>query len=122
MAYFARLPRLADPLLPLVEEAVQLTTGWERKLELLHQMSDVLDETTVADGIIKPHPRFAVSPTSGYRLLEHAYAEIIQGLPPEIQTIVPVWDQLYLERFHSGFVAGLDMATWDEMLQLREEE
>jgi hypothetical protein len=51
--------------------------------------------------------------------MEHAYAEIIQGLPQEIQTIVPVWDQVYLERFHSGFVASLDMATWDEMLQLR---
>ncbi len=75
----------------------------------------------VADGIIKPHPKFQESPTSGYRLLEHAYAEIIQGLPDEIKTIVPVWDQIYMEEFHSGFVASLDLATWDEMLQLKEQ-
>ena len=103
MAYFERLPRLAEPLLPIVNEAVKLSTSWERKLELLHQMTDILDQTLVADGIIKPHPKFTVSPTSGYRLMEHAYAEIIQGLPAEIKTVVPVWDQIYMERFHSGF-------------------
>jgi hypothetical protein len=74
----------------------------------------------VDDGIIKPHARFAVSPTSGYRLMEHAYAEIIQGLPQEIKTIVPVWDQIYLEKFHSSFVDSLDLTTWDELLRLRE--
>jgi hypothetical protein len=121
MAYFEQLPRLAEPLLPLVNEAVNLSTSWERKLELLHEMADILDQTMVADGLIKPHPKFAVSPTSGYRLLEHAYAEIIQGLPADLQTIVPVWDQIYLERFHSGFVAGLDLDTWDGMLQLHPE-
>jgi hypothetical protein len=121
MAHFERLPRLSEPLLPLVNEAVKLSTGWERKLDLLHHMADILDQTMVADGLIKPHSKFAVSPTSGYRLLEHAYAEIIQSLPDEIKTIVPVWDQVYMERFHSGFVAGLDMATWDEMLQLQAE-
>jgi hypothetical protein len=119
MAYFEKLPRLASPLLPLVREAVQLSTSWERKLDLLHQMADILDETMVADGIIRPHPRFKVSPTSGYRLMEHAYAEIIQGLPEELQSVVPVWDQVYLERFHSGFVASLDLDTWDDMLQLK---
>ena len=122
MAYFERLPRLADPLLPLVSEAVKLATTWERKLDLLHQMADVLDETMVADGIIKPHPKYAVSPTSGYRLMEHAYAEIIQGLPAEIKSIVPVWDQIYLESFHSSFVDSIDLATWDDMLQLKEEK
>ena len=118
MAYFERLPRLAEPLLPIVTEAVRLSTSWERKLELLHQMSDILDQAMVADGVIKPHPKFAVSPTSGYRLMEHAYAEIIQGLPEEIKTIVPIWDQVYMEEFHSGFVDTLDLDTWDEMLQL----
>jgi hypothetical protein len=121
MAYFEQLPRLATPLLPLVNEAVKLTTSWERKLELLHQLSDILDQTMVADGIIQPHGKYAVSPTSGYRLMEHAYAEIIQGLPAEIKTIVPVWDQIYLESFHSGFVDSLDLATWDEILHLKEQ-
>ncbi len=119
MAFFDRLPRMAEPLRPLVGEAVRLSTPYERKLELLHQISDVLDETMVADGIIQPHPKYAPSPTSGYRLMEHAYAEILQGLPAEIQQVAPVWDQIYLERFHSGFVASLDLETWDKMLQLK---
>ena len=119
IAYLERLPRLGKPMLPLVNEAVKLATPWERKLDLLHQITDVLDEAMVADGVIKPHPKFSVSPTSGYRLMEHAYAEIIQGLPDEIKTVVPVWDQVYMEEFHSGFVSGLDLATWDEMLQLK---
>lgn len=119
MAYFEKLPRLYEPLQPLIDEAVQLSTGWERKLELLHQVTDVLDETMVADGIIKPHPKFAVSPTSGYRLMEHAYAEIIQGLPDEIKGIVPVWDQIYMEAFHSSYVDTIDMAAWDEALLLK---
>ena len=122
MAYLERLPRLADPLLPLVQEAVKLTTGWERKLELLHRMADIIDQTLVADGIIKPHPPFIASPTSGYRIMEHAYAEIIQGLPDELKTVVPVWDQVYMERFHSGYVASLDMASWDHVLNLTPSE
>jgi hypothetical protein len=104
-----------------VAEAVKLSTTWERKLELLHEMSDVLDQTMVIDGIIKAHPPYSASPTSGYRLMEHAYAEIIHALPDDIKTVVPVWDQIYLESFHSGYVATLDMATWDEVLQLKEE-
>lgn len=119
MAFFKKLPRMADPMLPLVEEATSLSTPWERKLELLHQISDVLDETMVADGIIPAHPRFAVSPTSGYRLLEHAYAEIIKQLPEEIRPIVPVWDQIHLESFHSGYVASLEIENWDALLNLK---
>lgn len=119
MTYFEQLPRLAAPMLPLVQEAVQLATGWERKLDLLDQMADILDETLVADGLIQPHPKFENSPTSGYRILEHAYAEIIQGLPDEIKTVVPVWDQIYMERFHSGYVDSIDLATWDNILNLK---
>ncbi|MDX1520176.1 MAG: DUF4037 domain-containing protein [Anaerolineae bacterium] len=119
MAYFEKLPRLAEPLLPIVTEAVSLSTPWERKLDLLHEMSDILDQTMVYDGIIQPHAEYAISPTSGYRLMEHAYAEIIQGLPDEIKTVVPVWDQIYLERFHSGFVDTVDLDTWDDILQLK---
>jgi hypothetical protein len=118
MAYFARLPRLYTQLSPLVDEAVRLSTSWERKLELLDQMADILDETMVADGIIKPHPRFSGSPTSGYRLLEHAYAELIQAVPEEIKSVVPVWDQIYLEQFHSRYVDSLDLSTWDTILGL----
>lgn len=121
-AYFVRLPRLAAPLKPLVDEAVQLSTGWERKLTLLHAMADVLDDFMVRDGVIKPHPRFTASPTSGYRILEHAYAEIIHGLPDDLKPIVPIWDQIHFESFHSEFVNRIDLDTWDEMLQLKLKE
>lgn len=118
IAYFRRLPRLAEPLVPIVDEAVKLSTSWGRKLDLLHQLADVLDETMVSDGIIKPHPKFEGSATSGYRLLEHAYAEIIKVLPSELRPILPVWDQIYFEEFHSGYVADLDLDTWDGLLNL----
>jgi hypothetical protein len=118
MEEFKRLPRLYEPLHPLVDAAVELSTPWERKLELLDSMADVLDAAMVSDGLIRPHPKFAGTPTSGYRLLEHAYAELIQTAPPEIKTIVPQWDQVYLEQFHSGYVDGLDLTTWDSILGL----
>ncbi|MFN8456411.1 MAG: DUF4037 domain-containing protein [Anaerolineae bacterium] len=119
IAYFKHLPRLYQSLGPLVDEAVRLSTPWERKLALLDQMADVLDQTMVTDGIIKPHPKFTGSDTSGYRLLEHAYAEIIKGVPDEIKTVVPMWDQLYLEQFHSDYVNTLDMETWHGLLNLK---
>ncbi|MCC2672591.1 MAG: hypothetical protein K0Q72_5063 [Armatimonadetes bacterium] len=118
MVHFERLPRLHTPLRSLVDEAVRLSTGWERKLELLDAISDVLDGALVADGLIRPHPRFTGSATSGYRLLEHAYAELLQGLPAELQDAVPVWDQVYLEEFHSRYVSTLSMTEWDRLLCL----
>jgi hypothetical protein len=119
MSRFARLPRLATPLKPLVDEAVSLSTSWPRKLALLDEMSDVLDRFMVADGVIAPHPRFAASPTSGYRLLEHAYAEIIKKLPAELKPVIPVWEQVHWESFHSQFVDDITMADWDKALQLK---
>jgi hypothetical protein len=118
LAFFERLPRMAGRLRAIVHAAVRVSTPWERKLEQLDQMSDVLDAAMVEEGIIAPHPKFVGSPSSGYRLMEHAYAELIQKLPDEIKTVVPVWDQIYMERFHSGYVDTLDMDTWDRLLNL----
>ncbi len=122
MAYFRQLPRMYGRMGELVDEAVHPSTGWERKLALLDQLSDVLDQALVEDGIIPAHPRFHPSTTSGYRLLEHAYAVIIQQLPAELKSIVPVWDQIYFERFHSSYVDGVDVAEWDRLLNLTAEE
>jgi Domain of unknown function (DUF4037) len=119
MAYFERLPRMAKLLHPLVEESVKLSTPWARKLDLLNQMADILDATMVADGIVKPHAKFVGSESSGYRLLEHDYAQIIKDLPDDIKTLVPVTDQIYMERFHSGYVDKLDLDGWDGLLNLR---
>jgi len=118
---FTRLPRLYAPLGPLVDEAVQLNTSWDRKLEILDRMADILDETMVADGIIRPHAKFVGTDTSGYRLLEHAYAELIQAVPEEIKTVVPVWDQIYLEQFHSRYVDSMPLDQWDAILGLHVE-
>lgn len=118
MTYFKRLPRLYEPLRLLVDEAVEIGTPWERKLELLDRMADVLDQTMVADGIIPPHPPFAGSASSGYRLMEHAYAEILKQLPEDIRNIIPLWDQVFLERFVVDYVANLDRPTWHAALNL----
>jgi hypothetical protein len=53
--------------------------------------------------------------------LEHNYAAILKQLPAEIRPIVPVWDQIYLEEFHSGYVASLDLPAWDALLNLTPE-
>jgi hypothetical protein len=97
---------------------VEICTTWERKLELLDRVADVLDQTMVADGLIPPHPPLAGSATSGYRLLEHAYGEILKQLPEDLRTIIPLWDQIFMERFVVGYVAGLDTATWHAALNL----
>lgn len=119
-AFFEKLPRMSERLGPLVTEAARLETPWARKLELLDEMSDVFDVTMVEDGIIPPHPKFEGSESSGYRLMEHAYAEILKQLAPELRTTVPIWDQIYFEGWHSGYVAGMEMETWDGLLNLRE--
>jgi len=117
-AFLPRLPRLGQPVQAIVDESTRLSTPWSVKLDLLHELADLLDHTMVSDGIIPPHPAFAISPTSGYRLLEHAYAEILRQLTPELRSIVPVWDQVHMEVFHSNYVAGLDINTWDGLLNL----
>lgn len=118
---FNQLPRMAGRMGALVSEAVRLSTPWERKLALLDQISDVLDQAMVEDRTIAPHPPLAGSESSGYRLMERAYAEILKQLPSELTPIVPVWDQVHWESFHSSYVATLDMPTWQGLLNLRAE-
>ena len=118
MHRFRDLPAMWPKMGHLVEEAVRPGTMPAAQLALLEGMSDVLDAELVDQGLIAPHPKFARSPTSGYRILEHAYAELLQRCPEEIRTIVPEWDQVQLEAFHSGWVAGLPVAEWDAILNL----
>jgi hypothetical protein len=118
LASFRHLPRMVDRLGAIVDEAVDLATGWDRKLELLDQMSDVLDQTMVEDGIIPPHPTFTGSPTSGYRLMEWAYWEIISTLPADLLAIIPQWEQVFLEKSVVTYVAGLEGEPWRGALNL----
>jgi len=119
---FHRLPRMSARLRDIVDEAPRLSTPWVRKLELLDRMADVIDAAMVEDGLIEPHPKFHGSPSSGYRLLEYAYDELIRKSPPEIQQIVPTWEQIYWEQFHSGYVAGLSQETWRGLLNLGKQQ
>ena len=117
-AYFARLPRMYARLGPLVDEIISLATPWERKQMLLDQMSDVLDAAMVEDGIIKPHPKFVGTESSGYRLMEHAYKEILSKVPDNLKSVIPQWEQIYLEKFVVGYVDALDWDTWHGLLHL----
>ncbi|MBT3344511.1 MAG: DUF4037 domain-containing protein [Gemmatimonadetes bacterium] len=116
--FFQRLPHLANRMDPLISEAVKADTTWERRVELLAQVADLLDERMVELGVIGPHPAFTGSATSGYRLLEHAYGAILQKLPADVVHHVPCWDQIPLEEFHTGYVASLPIEDWDAVLQL----
>ena len=112
--------RMGKRLAHIVEEAPQLATSWERKLDLLNEMSDILDAAMVEDGLIAPHPKYRVSPTSGYRLLESAYAELIKKCPADIEGMIPQWEQVHWESFHSSFVNGVNMEDWRRALVLEE--
>ena len=116
--FFEELPFLAAEMKPLLDEAVLAQSDWERRIQIFEQISDLLDQQMVDLQIVPPHPRFAGSPTSGYRLLEHNYAAIMQALPADIVALVPLWDQVYLESFHSGYVAQLPIEDWDRVLNL----
>jgi len=116
--FFKDLPDLADEMDPFITEAIASDTPWERRLEILNAISDILDRKMVALGIIPEHPRFRGSETSGYRLLEHAYGVIVKELPAEIKNHVPRWDQTYLEEFHTAYVDTLPLDTWNSLLNL----
>ena len=72
----------------------------------------------VADGIIQPHPKFVGNESSGYRLMEHAYKELLAQVPDELKTVIPLWDQVFHEKFVVDYVDGLDTDTWHGLLNL----
>jgi hypothetical protein len=115
---FKKLPHLAPDLDPLLSEVTQSDTPWSRRISLFEDMHDILDTDMVAQGLIDPHPKFKKSPTQGYRLLESAYGDLCRTLPREILEHIPQWDQIYLEKFHSGFVANLGQDDWRHALGL----
>ncbi len=117
---FQQLP-LATRMDPLIVEAVRPETSWERRVELLGALADVLDEKMVELAIIPPHPQFAGSGTSSYRLLEHAYGAILKRLPADVRNHVPCWDQIPLEQFHTGYVESIPIEEWDAILHLTPE-
>ncbi len=117
-SFFKQLPELAEPMNPLIEEAASNGCSWKRRIEIFEEVSRLLDARMVELELVPPHAHFRGSPTSGYRLLEHDYAAILHSLPKDILSIVPLWDQIYLESFHSNYVADLALDEWDAVLNL----
>ena len=116
--FFKKLPRMYDRMGGVVEEAVKLSTPWERKQELLDEMSIILDQVMVDDGIIPPHPKYKGTESSGLRLMEHAYKILLDKVSPEVRDIVPLWDQIYLEKFVVGYVTAISEEAWHGALNL----
>ena len=79
-----------DRLGELVGEAPTPSTSCQCKLELLDRMSDVLDRTMIEAS----SPPLTGSPTSGYRLMEHAYKALLNRVPREIRRVMPPCDQV----------------------------
>ena len=70
-----------DRLGELVGEALTPSISWQCKLGLLDRMIEASS----------PHPPLTGSPTSGYRLTEHAYKALLK-VPREIRRVMPLCD------------------------------
>lgn len=109
---FVQLEKLAPDMIPLIEEAVTYDTSWERRTEICEELHTMLDAYMIELGLVTPHPQYKSHPTSGYRLLERCYQELIKSVPEEIKRHTPLWDQKYLEEFVCGYVNGLSQEEW----------
>jgi hypothetical protein len=119
---FKTLPKVASEMLPLIDKSLQSDCSFEDRIVLLERMHKLLDHEMVALGLIQEHPEFVPSETSGYRLLEHAYHDLLAHLPEDVRGIVPLWDQKFLESDHASSIAELESKTWDNMLNLKEKK
>jgi len=115
---FARLENLAPEMIPLIEEATAYDTSWERRTEICEELHNILDAYMVELGLVTPHPKYKSHPTSGLRILERSYQELIKSVPEEIKRHTPLWDQKYLEEFICGYVDGLSQEEWLNLLHL----
>jgi hypothetical protein len=118
---FLRLDKLASEMTPLIEESTRDDTSWERRIHLLEQLHDLLDDEMVELGLVSPHPKFKPYESSGYRLLERGYRELLKAVPEELAGHTPLCDQVFLEQFVTGYVAGLDEDAWLGLLNLEPE-
>lgn len=117
-ATFSRLDHLAPDMIPLIDEATAFDTGWERRTGICEELHTMLDSFMIELGLVTPHPRYKSHPTSGLRLLERCYQELIKSVPAEIKTHTPLWDQKFLEEFISGYVDRLSQEQWLGLLHL----
>jgi hypothetical protein len=119
---FRQLPELAPEMLPLVDELTENGTPWLRRVALFEAMHDLLDAKMVALGLVRRHAKLKRSATSGYRLLEWCYYDLLKGLPPESYPLVPLTEQRFMEQWVVEYVAGLCDEEWLHLLCLEPEE
>ncbi|MFM7320398.1 MAG: DUF4037 domain-containing protein, partial [Armatimonadota bacterium] len=118
VAFVPRLSSMRAAIETLLEAVFAQAATMGDRLAALEGFADAVDAELVHQRVIEPHSRMHRSPTSGYRLLEHAYAEILKRMTPEEAVAVPVQDQIHLEAFHSGYVRGVDREEWLGLLGL----
>jgi hypothetical protein len=119
---FARLEKLAPEMTPLIEESTLHDTSWERRTAIFEELHTMLDAHMIELGLVTPHPKYKSHETSGYRLLERSYQELIKSVPDELVTHTPLWEQKFLEQLVCGYVNGMDQAAWLGLLNLESAE
>jgi len=115
---FCQLENLAPEMLPLIEEATASDTSWKRRNDICEELHIMLDAYMVEIGLVTPHPEYKSHPTSGLRILERSYQELLKSVPEEILRHTPLWDQKFLEEFISGYVRDLSQEEWLGLLHL----
>ncbi len=115
---FCELENLAPEMLPLIDEATTYNTSWERRNNICEELHIMLDAYMVEIGLVTPHPKYKSHPTTGLRILERSYQEILKSVPEEILRHTPLWDQKFLEEFISGYVRDLSQEEWLGLLHL----
>ncbi len=106
----------------MILKACDAGRGWQERIAIVEDIHDLIDREMVAMGLIPAHPKYKRSDTSGYRLLEVAYRELLRQLDPELIARCPQVEQVYLEGWVTGFVAAQTGPDWQGMLVLKEEE
>lgn len=119
---FCELPRLAPAVAPLIIKACDLNRSWEEKIGIVEDIHDLIDQEMVDIGLISAHPKYKKSETSGYRLLEIAYHDLLRQVDPTVYRQCPQTEQVYFEGWVTGFVASQSTSAWEEMLVLEPED
>lgn len=114
---FLKLPRLVKEVDPLVQRIVNIN-DWQEKIGAFDRMSDVFYGEMGRQGLIKAGKKYSGSATSGYRLIELCYTEILRGLPNEVAHTYPEDEQKYFELMSVEFVRTVVWEEWEHALNL----
>ncbi len=120
VAFVPKLGAMRGPVEDVLDATLREGVGTVAQLALLEDFATRIDAALVEQGVVAPHPRWNRSDTSGWRLLEHAYARILSNMTETESEIVPAVEQIPLESFHARYVRGVSEREWLELLGLAE--